>query len=159
MRSIDPNPLDDDTKTRLHGYIVAKGANGAASYSLFASSAVTNTQELAFTVLLGGNRIGQSPVADRSIVWDGKWHHIAGTYDGNMVRLYVDGQEIATGTQVDADLSTEIDYGLPIRELFLGAFEGLTKERFAGDIAEVRIWNGALSSSEVLMRAQDQELT
>ena len=29
-------------------------------------------------------------------VWDGKWHHAAGTFDGTTVRLFIDGQEIGT---------------------------------------------------------------
>ena len=31
-------------------------------------------------------------------VWDGKWHHVAGTFDGSTVRLYVDGVQVGTGT-------------------------------------------------------------
>src|SRR5205823_14394762 len=27
-------------------------------------------------------------------IWDGKWHHVAGTYDGAALRLYVDGHEV-----------------------------------------------------------------
>jgi Concanavalin A-like lectin/glucanases superfamily len=84
-------------------------------------------------------------------------HFLQNSADGNMVRLYVDGGEIGNSTQADPP-PTDIIYNLPIRELFLGAFEGATKERFTGDIAEVRIWNGALSSDEVLLRAQGHEL-
>jgi hypothetical protein len=29
-----------------------------------------------------------------TVVWDGSWHHVAGTYEGSMVRLFVDGMEI-----------------------------------------------------------------
>ena len=41
-------------------------------------------------------------------VWDGTWHHVAGTYDGAAVRFYVDGAQVGTGTPA----SGPIVYGL-----------------------------------------------
>ena len=29
-------------------------------------------------------------------VWDGRWHHVAGTFDGSAVRLFLDGQPVGT---------------------------------------------------------------
>ena len=31
-----------------------------------------------------------------SVLADGKWHHVAGTYDGNEMNLYVDGKHVGT---------------------------------------------------------------
>ncbi len=92
----------------------------------------------------------ESPNAG-STVWDGNWHHVAGTYDGTTVRLYVDGKQIGSGTA----FTTNIRYDLQVKELFIRHYHDDQKEfHFAGDIAEVRVWNGVLSDSEILARAR-----
>ncbi len=35
--------------------------------------------------------------------WTGSWHHLAGTYDGSTLRLYIDGEECAT-TEYDGSI-------------------------------------------------------
>ena len=78
--------------------------------------------------------------------WDGKWHHVAGTFDGSKVRLYVDGKQVGTGTSVPA--GTKIQYDLPTTNN--GAIGGLPGEcdasqlNFQGDIDGVQIWNQAI---------------
>jgi hypothetical protein len=37
----------------------------------------------------GTRQFVRSPEAPTS-VWDGKWHHAAGTFDGSTVRLFID---------------------------------------------------------------------
>ena len=80
-------------------YIVAKGGKGcvAASYGLYTGS----DSELQFYVFDGNSTYAVSPSATAAggvDVWDGGWHHVAGTYDGANVRLYVDGVEVGGGT-------------------------------------------------------------
>jgi hypothetical protein len=87
-----------------------------------------------------------SPDAGAS-VWDGQWHFVAGTYDGNAVHLYVDGNEIGTGTAVSA----AIDYGLPNEDLFIGHYPGSCPGQnldFAGVIDEPQVWSRAVSVSD-----------
>ena len=77
-------------------YLVAKGGDGceAASYGLYSSI----NGGVAFYVY-DGKRWYRSPQGSTK-VWDGRWHHIAGTYDGSKVHLFVDGSEVGTGTPV-----------------------------------------------------------
>ena len=94
-----------------------------------------------------------------SSVWDGEWHHVAGTYDGTAVRIYVDGEQVGTG----ALTSLEIGYGLNIsNDLYIGANPVNTCPNvptgFDGDLDEVRVWSRALSPEEVASRAQGIEL-
>lgn len=42
------------------------------------------------TVVVGFTNGGDKQVAGASVV-DGTWHHVAGTYDGQILRIYVDG--------------------------------------------------------------------
>jgi hypothetical protein len=136
----------------LH-YILLKGGNGcvAASYALYAGE----SGRLAFYISHEdpAQPFIQSPYAGTSI-WNGNWHHVAGTYDGKIVRLYLDGHEVG-GTNVPAP--TNIVYNLPINEFFIGSYGEEAcpfPYSFTGDIAEVRVWDGVLSDSEILARAQ-----
>ncbi|WP_414578847.1 LamG-like jellyroll fold domain-containing protein [Anabaena sp. CCY 9402-a] len=73
------------------------------------------------------------------------WHHIAGTYDGKRMRVYVDGVEKATKATVDSS----IDYN-PENELVIGIYQDNNESYpFQGKIAEVRIWNKARSEAEI----------
>jgi Concanavalin A-like lectin/glucanases superfamily len=95
-----------------------------------------------------------SPDVGNSI-WDGTWHHIAGTFDGSTVRLYVDGTQVGTDTTPES--KTVIAYNLPFQDFYIATYYGSCQFGFVGDISEVHIWNCALSSNEVLLRAQGAE--
>jgi len=117
-------------------YLVAKGGDGceAASYALYSSV----NGGVAFYVY-DGKRWWRSPQGSRA-VWDGNWHHIAGTYDGKRVRLYIDGREVGTGTP----FSGRIKYESPYDEGAIGAYRGSCKLTLSGTVDEVRIWRSAL---------------
>jgi len=72
-----------------------------------------------------------------------EWHHLAFTYNGSVLRLYVDGVNVAS-RRTSTALSTS---SLP---LFIGG-NALWGEYFKGTIDEVRIYNRALSDGEVLV--------
>lgn len=79
-----------------------------------------------------------SPDAGASL-WDGNWHHIAGTYDGSKVRLFVDGEEEGMGTPATPTIA--YDSG----NLYIGYYGPYAYPTyFPGIIDEVRIWDGAL---------------
>lgn len=77
-------------------------------------------------------------------IFTNNWHHIAATFDGATMKIYVDGLQAGsksvTGTIFDS--SSNIIIG-----------EGTTTGNFHGKIDEIRIWNKALSQQEV----QDQK--
>jgi concanavalin A-like lectin/glucanase superfamily protein len=111
---------------------------------------------------------GRAPVAFGHVsspdagtrVWDGQWHHVAGTYDGDTLRLYVDGTEVGHGTET----SVQIPYGLPTTDdLYIGEFGGRYKKvcankqhAFLGDVDEVAVWTRALTAGEVSRRSLGQ---
>ena len=72
------------------------------------------------------------------------WHYVAGTYDGSAANLYVDGSLVASSTK-----SGVFSVFTPT----IGG-EGIT-ENFTGRIDEVRIYNRALSASEILGQYND----
>ena len=86
----------------------------------------------------------------------GRWIHLAGTYDGQIMRLYVDGVEIgnqAISGNIPVDynpvtIGAEENGDIPLD--VLGEFESL--------IDEVRIYNRALTASEIEEISLDQDL-
>ena len=69
------------------------------------------------------------------------WAHLAATYDGAMVRLYVNGVQVASRAQIGA-IATSTN------PLQIGG-DSIYSQYFAGRIDEVRIYNRALSSAEI----------
>ena len=76
---------------------------------------------------------------------DGKWHFVTVTYDGDNVKLYVDGSQVAVH---DATSATPNTNSHPIR---IGSDSvGTAGTFFEGRIDEVRVWDTDLTSTEVL---------
>ena len=77
------------------------------------------------------------------------WHHYAGTYDGQMLRLYVDGAlagELACAGAIDAGSGP----------LFIGCKDTLPTPYFKGQIAGVELWSRARTAAEIAaQRARD----
>jgi uncharacterized repeat protein (TIGR01451 family) len=88
----------------------------------------------------------ESAVSSKLLV-EGQWHHVAGVFDGTNLIVYVDG--IQTGEQpLGASTWQETDAHLRI-----GTDACCIDDRdFKGDVDQVRIWNTALSASEIRKR-------
>ena len=73
------------------------------------------------------------------------WHHVAATYDGRKMRLYVDGEEKG-GQVVESD---GIDYD-PSNNLSIGRFQDNDETvRWIGMIDEVRLWSVTRSPGQI----------
>ena len=83
-------------------------------------------------------------------VWDGKWHNASGTFDGNTVRLFIDGKEIGTGMPRGG---APIGYDTPAGNTTLGAYGGTCDLSLTGDLDEVSIWKKALPVAEIWKKA------
>ena len=87
-------------------YIVSKGATGciAGSYGLYSGP----QGGLEFYVSQDqGTQYARSADPGPG-VWDGNWHLVVGTFDGDTIRLYVDGREIGSGTPYAGPLSYQL---------------------------------------------------
>jgi Concanavalin A-like lectin/glucanases superfamily len=134
-------------KLSPNGYLVSKGAQErVSSYCLTTGE----SSGLTFRVF-DGKQEYLSPDAGPEL-WNGGWHHVAGTYDGQAVRLFVDGTEVGSGMPASAP----IQYGLATHnDLNIGAFRGTSEHGFVGQIDEVRIWSGALSAIQIRHRSRE----
>ena len=74
--------------------------------------------------------------------WVGKWHHVAGVYDGKVMKLYVDGKVVGTRNTTVAITSC----GHPVN---VGRNAQYPNRRFRGLIRRARIYNKALSADEL----------
>lgn len=120
-------PLDSMGKNI---FFVAKGSRATLNYHY--------KRGLEFSCYIG-NKIRYLPKPVN--IPDGEWHQIVGTYDGEEMRLYLDGKLINSVLQTGT-----VDIKGP--NLYVGTPPG--KETFfKGIIDEVKIWDRALRINEV----------
>jgi len=82
----------------------------------------------------------QQQLTSSSILETGIWYHIAGTYDGSNMHIYINGVEDASRAQTGNFTSNE--------KIVLGRAN--THERHLdGKLDEVRIWNDARTETEI----------
>ena len=75
------------------------------------------------------------------LVVSNKWQHVAGTYDGENIKIYYNG-EFKNATPATGPMS------LNNADLVIGAYS-LSQEGFNGSIDEVKIWNRSLTAQEI----------
>jgi Concanavalin A-like lectin/glucanases superfamily len=137
------------TSPGQYRYILAKGAAScnAASYGFYSGS----NGGLGYYIS-NGSSYAVSPLASPS-VWDGNWHHAAGTFDGNTVRLYVDGKEVGNGTPTKISIA----YGLPLGDTgYLGTFRGDCDLMLTGELDEVMVLTAAVAGHDLQSIMQGQ---
>jgi Concanavalin A-like lectin/glucanases superfamily/PKD domain len=114
--------------------VIQKEHTSGAVYYLHASS---STNQPATGVFIGAERIlsgGTRPPANA-------WTHLAATYDGARQRLYINGVEVANRVQTG---QIQVSSG----RLRIGG-NSIWGEYFRGRIDEVRIYNRALTASDI----------
>jgi len=86
------------------------------------------------------------PQVTGPLLQNGTWYHLAGTYDGAYLRLYVNGAEVANGTSSGAIAAGTLPVSIGSR-----THDGTTYGYpFYGAVDEVRVYSRSLSASEVL---------
>jgi len=101
-----------------------------------------------FTILTVG---GYASADFGSTQYDGEWHHLVGTYDGDAVRIYVDAVEGTPDTAPSGDL-------IPITgDTLVGVHANLSSNPVIGDIDEVRIANIARSHDWIKTEFNNQD--
>lgn len=116
--------------------VVLKEISGDLSYSLYASS--DSPQNPSAHIRTPGN--WPSIVASNGIPVN-TWSHLAVTYNGSTLRLYVNGTQAASLSASGSMLTSS----LPLR---IGGNTVWT-EYFSGRIDEVRVYNRALTAAEI----------
>ncbi len=124
--------------------IISKSSGSAANDHVFMLSTITAGAE---ERLRGRVRIGGSTttlIASSGNLAIGQWHHSALTYDGSVLRLYLDA--ILVGS---TSLSGAVDIDAAI-SVAVGSQSNGTAQHFDGLIDDVRILQRALNAGELL---------
>lgn len=140
--SLEPAQVAIDAWVRRSGspgnwrYVLSKGSVSCdrAAYGMYSGY----SGGLAFYVSSAAN-YKISPEVPSSVVWDGRWHHVIGSYDGATVRLWIDGSNVGGGTPA----ALSIAYGVGSKGIYIGTYRGSCDRGFDGDVDDVKIWNGA----------------
>jgi hypothetical protein len=81
---------------------------------------------------------------DPAQVLDGTWHHCAATFDGDWMRVYLDGREIGSLKRPGRiAVSPEVP-------AFIGSSGG-TSEHFQGGLDDLRVYAAALSAEQIAL--------
>ncbi|MDR1497164.1 MAG: hypothetical protein LBS59_01940 [Puniceicoccales bacterium] len=115
--------------------------------------ALQNDKFLTLGLACGRNYAECDAILHPSEVVDGKWHFVAGSFDGKVMRVFLDGRQIGAFPR-NAPLNTIHDFvagwankggiGAP---LYIGSLRG--GESFDGKIDDVRFYATALSSAQI----------
>jgi len=88
-------------------------------------------------------------VGSSEILTNGQWYHIAGTYDGQFIRCYVNGR--LEDESEEGQFSIQTSDGI----LAFGRLGEIDAEYFEGKIDEVRIWNVARTQAQLISTIND----
>jgi hypothetical protein len=127
------------------GSIVAKDATAGVWYPTTPPNAgyalrVDAGGVICFAVAVGG-KLRQAVTT--ATVPAGSWHHVAGTFDGKRIMVYLGGQLAATATATGS-ISPSVG-----TNLLVGADPIDPQARFTGAIDEVRVHRRALPAAEI----------
>ncbi len=87
----------------------------------------------------GGWQVARYPVDS---TFNGVWHHLAGTYDGSELRLYIDGTLVTTVAHSGTIASSPFNVNI-------GRNTEASTRFYEGALDDVRIYNRALSAGDV----------
>ncbi len=123
--------------TAVNGWrtVMFKEQTGNLTYGLYSNTSANRPNAQVFVAGADRNVNGTAQVAANT------WTHLAATYDGANIRIFVNGTQAATVAQTGA-ISTSTGV------LHIGG-NAVWPEWFQGLIDEVRIYNRALSAAEI----------
>jgi len=124
------------SSTDFNSAIVNKGNN--AYFLTIGEYVMAEPRVTGFLFIAGTWRFlrGNTPIND------GSWHHVVMTYDGQRLMVYRNGISDAPPLSVTGNITIDT------RVLRIGTYRGITL--FNGNIDEVRIYNRALSATEIM---------
>ena len=102
---------------------------------------------LTASIYYNGNNGNATSITASSYMSNDTWHHIAYTANGSTApKLYIDGSEVGTPQYTD---SAKCAYYSSSENLDIGHFAGVASYNYEGKIDQVRVFDTALSASDV----------
>jgi hypothetical protein len=134
-----------------NGRVVAKGADDKETYQL----KVDEDDDLRFSVRDGNDpNVDEYEAQSNADALDrDEWVHVAGTYDGNSLKAYVNGELVAENTDANSNVIPFLRQDT--NDLAIGNKPGGEDDRFVGVIDDVQVYDYGLSAQEVAYLASD----
>lgn len=108
------------------GYMLRCGANGTLNFNIGTGTAWKELNSASGTLVLN------------------TWQHIAGVYDGTVLKIYVNGVQVGSTLAYTGAVATNTAIPLEI-----GRSNYYPTRNYLGRVDEVRIWNAAVSSCDI----------
>lgn len=105
---------------------------------------------LRYWIHVNGTRVERTAAMDYDF-HDNQWHHIYMTYDGNIMKLYVDAQ-LKDSHPVSGAIDSAAILNIGQHN---GAVFGGTSGSFKGRLDDLQIYNKALTAEEILVKYED----
>ena len=95
-----------------------------------------------FWVNDSNTNVFKSVIAPNTVTLN-QWQHVVGVWNGSDIKIYINGNLIATTTGVNgASFKSQLNNPIVIGK-------NLSNEKFVGNIDEIRLWKRALSATEI----------
>ena len=91
----------------------------------------------------GSNQNEFAQATSASVVPVGEWVHIAGTYDGSEVKVYINGE-------LDGTMAYDKGMHQGEAKIQIGRYQDSTYSMYGGLMDDVMLWNRALSANEIM---------
>jgi hypothetical protein len=133
----------DELKYEMQRFVALEGAKAVLRHDGVTDSSWAGLGQLHFYMNFGGAPWADPPLDDlydirvNYALQEGVWHHVAGTYDGNEMRLYLDGEFLASH-QVSGTVFNS-----------WGVYLSWPNEPLDGLLDEVGVYSRALSAEEI----------
>ena len=115
--------INKENNSTAYGYMLRAGSTGLVDF------------------VIGNGSWNQIQTPSNSVLL-GVWHHIAATYDGATMKIYIDGVQAASGAFSNLNFSSSVN------NLFIGDWSPSSRN-LNGSIDEVRIWNVARTVTQL----------
>lgn len=119
----DGSIINKEQNSPDYGYMLRAGSSGIVNFNL-------------------GNGWWNELSSPSYAVTIGVWHHIAATYDGTTMKIYVDGVLVAS------QVSANIYFSSTNQNLMIGSWSNIGRYLNAS-VDEVRVWNIARTTAEI----------
>jgi Concanavalin A-like lectin/glucanases superfamily/GEVED domain/HYR domain/Domain of unknown function DUF11 len=105
--------------------------------------------QLTLFYFISGGNAKLLNIPNATTLRDGNFHHVAAVKTGDILTIYYDGVLVLT----EAGLANINNVA---RELYVGRWAGGTSENWKGSVDEVRVWNYAVSATDITNRRNCQ---
>ncbi len=141
----DSPSLNPSSFLTLESWVRFKEVDSQQSYIISKSGDVTGFE--LFTKGTGNIRsvvfkIEPGSIKTNTVLEDEIWYHIAATYDGKMMKLYVNGK-------LESELYASGNLGISKEPVLIGKRNINSVDTYKGNIDEVRIWDIARTANQI----------